>query len=161
MILPLLSPYLLLVLATAAPAADDAMISGNWIIGVIGALASGGALLVGKWQGRKEALTIKEPVPTVPTSKVSTPPTWSDHKALAERVNRTEADILRIEGELKEMRVQQTNQFQTLMAAGAEREARIGDKIEGFARAIHARVDDMMKTCQAMHSNNNPPSRRR
>jgi hypothetical protein len=54
-----------------AEAAPDAMISGNWIIGVIGALASAGALILGKYQGRKEAqessVTLKKPVPTVVT----------------------------------------------------------------------------------------------
>lgn len=153
---------LLPLLAETTAAHADPMISGEWIIKIVGAIFTGAALILGRYWGRKEAEGVKitDPVPEVPTRKVSTPPSWSDHKALADRVMRTEADILRVEGELKEMRVQQTNQFQTLMAAGADREQRIGDKIEGFARAVHARVDDMMKTCQALHSNSNPPRRR-
>lgn len=139
-------PRLALMLADASP---DPMISGNWIIAMIGAIAAGVALVVGKKQGRAEAadnnVTIKQPVPTVPMSRVTTPPTWSDHKALADRVMRTESDILRVEGELKEMRITSTQEFQALMHAGADREQRIGDKIDGFARAIHSRIDEILK----------------
>lgn len=56
-----------------AEAAPDALISGNWLLAVIGALASAGALIIGKYQGRKEAqessVTIKKPVPTVRTQE--------------------------------------------------------------------------------------------
>lgn len=38
-----------------AVTAPDPMISGNWIITLIGALVSGAALLLGKAQGKKEA----------------------------------------------------------------------------------------------------------
>jgi len=129
-----------------AETAPDPMISGNWVLAAIGALASAGALILGKIQGRKEAseTILKDPVPTVPMSKVSTPPSWDAHRALCDRVTRTESDILRVEGELKEMRIQQTQQFQTLMAAGAEREERIGHKIDGFAGAIHHRIDEIL-----------------
>jgi hypothetical protein len=132
-----------LLLADAAP---DPMISGNWIIGLIGALSTAAALILGKIQGKKEAseMTLNSPVPTVPTSKVSTPPSWDAHRALCDRVSRTESDILRVEGELKEMRIIQTQQFQTLMHAGAEREERIGHKIDGFAGAIHHRIDEIL-----------------
>jgi hypothetical protein len=43
-------------LATATATADP-LISGNWIIAAIGALASAAALVMGKMQGRKEAET--------------------------------------------------------------------------------------------------------
>ena len=121
-------------------------LGGNWLIALIGALTSAAALIIGKMQGKKEAseTTLKSPVPTVPTSKVSTPPSWDAHRALCDRVTRTESDILRVEGEMKEMRILQTQQFQTLMAAGAEREERIGQKIDGFAGAIHHRIDEIL-----------------
>jgi hypothetical protein len=51
-------------------AAPDTLISGNWIIGVIGALATAAALILGKLQGRKQGMqeatnnvTIQTPVP--------------------------------------------------------------------------------------------------
>lgn len=69
-----------------ATAAADPMVSGNWIIGVIGALASAGALILGKYQGRKEAaessVTLKKPVPTVVTRAeelFATKPDVDDH----------------------------------------------------------------------------------
>ena len=113
---------------------------------MIGAIAAGVALVIGKMQGRKEAseTILKSPVPTVPTSKVTTPPTWSDHKALVDRVNRTEADILRVESELKDMRHIEAEHFRQLMSAGEERMDRINTKIDGFARAMHARIDELL-----------------
>jgi hypothetical protein len=135
-----------LLLTTTAAAAPDAMISGDWIIKAIGAICAGAALVLGRYWGRKEAagMRLESPVPTVPTSKVSTPPSWDAHRALCDRVSRTESDILRVEGELKEMRIIQTQQFQTLMHAGAEREERIGTKIDGFAKAVHSRIDEIL-----------------
>lgn len=55
------------ILADAATK-PDAMISGEWLIAIIGALASAAALVIGKVQGRKESessrdVTIKPPVP--------------------------------------------------------------------------------------------------
>lgn len=41
-------------LAEATTTAADPMISGNWILALIGALASAGTLIYGKAQGRKE-----------------------------------------------------------------------------------------------------------
>lgn len=128
-----------LILADAAP---DPMISGSWIIAVIGAIAAGIALVVGKKQGRAEAadnnVTIKQPVPTVPMSKVPTPPTWDAHKALCDLVTA-------LEQVTKELRRDIAGQYRELMQAGAAREVNISDKLDGIARGIHARIDDLMK----------------
>lgn len=139
-------PQLTQLLADTNP---DPMISGNWIIAVIGAIAAGIALVIGKKQGRAEAednnVTIKQPVPTVPMSKVTTPPSWDAHRALCDRVLRLEEDMKTLHGEVKAVRTDQNEQFRQLMMAGAEREIRISEKIEGFARAIHNRIDEYLK----------------
>ena len=133
------------ILANANP---DTPISGNWIIAMIGALAAAAAAIMGKMQGRKQAMSarLESPVPEVPTRKVSVPPTWSDHKALLDRMNRTEADVLRVEAELKEMRTLQSAQFQAIMQAGADRQQAINDKLDGVATGIHRRIDEILTT---------------
>lgn len=132
------------VIGSAVP--QDSMISGNWIIAVIGAVAAGIALVMGKAQGRKEerSARLEPPVPEVPTRKVSTPPSWDAHRALCDRVSNIENDIEGIRREMKEDRALHGQQFRDLMLAGGEREIRITEKIEGFANAIHRRIDDVI-----------------
>jgi hypothetical protein len=115
------------------------MVSGNWIIGVIGALSTAAALILGKVQGRKEAsaMVINEPVPTVPTSKVFTPPTWDAHRALVDRVTA-------VEHITQELRRDMAVQYREIMMAGGERETRLTDKLDHIASAIHSRIDDLM-----------------
>lgn len=132
-------------LAEAANATPDTMISGNWLILVIGALFSGAALLLGKVQGKKEGLkeatnniTLQSPVPEVPTRKVSTPPSWDSHRALMDRVTALEVVT-------QELRRDAAHQYHELMTAGAAREQSISDKLDGIARGIHSRIDDLMK----------------
>lgn len=80
------------VIANVAPA--DPMISGNWIIGLIGAIAAGIALVVGKMQGRKEAesrdVKIQKPVPTIQTREE---PRWATKPELEELGERTDKQI--------------------------------------------------------------------
>jgi len=131
---------------TTAAAASDPMISGNWIIMVIGAISTGIALVIGKMQGRKEAqrTTLESPVPEVPTRKVSTPPSWDAHRALCDRVLRLEEDMKSLHQEVKKGTEAQADQFRQLMVAGADREIRISEKLEGFASAIHRRIDETL-----------------
>lgn len=81
---------MLSILADATP--PDPMISGNWIIGVIGAIAAGIALVIGKRQGRAETqenqVTLKKPIPTLTTreeSQWATMPDLDDHIARTEK----------------------------------------------------------------------------
>lgn len=128
-----------------ATAQADPMISGNWILAMIGAITTAAAAFFGKQQGKKEAARtqIESPVPEVPTRKVSTPPSYDAHRALEHRVNRLEADMQQLANEIKAIRSEQHSQFVQLMAAGAERQLAINEKIEGFANAIHRRIDDV------------------
>lgn len=135
----------LLYLAETAP---DPMISGNWIVAVIGALASAGALIVGKMQGRKEAsqTILKDPVPTVPMSKVSTPPSWDAHVALCDRMTRQEVISNELRHDLSEVRKDMAIQYRELIQSGQERERNLSDKLDGLSRSIHARIDELLKS---------------
>lgn len=128
-------------LAEVAAAADP-MISGNWIIAVIGALASALALFYGKRQGLREAtnnFTLQSPVPEVPTRKVLTPPSWDAHQALRDRVTV-------IESGLADLRRESASHYHELLKAGSERETHLSDKLDGIARGIHARIDEFLAT---------------
>ena len=140
------------IIAQAAGQADS-MVSGNWIIGVIGALASAGALILGKMQGRKEAqrTTLESPVPEIPTRKGFTPPSWDAHVALCDRVTRQEAISNEMRHDLSEVRKDMANQYRELIQAGQERERNISDKLEGVARGIHHRIDEAIN-----HKSNRP-----
>ena len=76
----------------AQAAGADPLISGQWLIGIVGAIASGAALIIGKIQGRREAqasdVTLRRPVPTIETREK---PAWalkSDLEALAAKHDR-------------------------------------------------------------------------
>jgi hypothetical protein len=131
-----------------AEANGDPMISGNWIIAVIGAVASAGALLIGKMQGRKEAtdMTLRDPVPTVPTSKVYHPPSWDMHQALTHRVIKLEDGMTRMQDELQSIRKESGLQYVSLLQAGSDRELRIGEKLDAVASEIHRRIDKVLKS---------------
>lgn len=119
------------------PAADP-MISGNWIVHVIGAIATGAALFWGKGQrdrakaAETETVIKGQPIGVV---KHQQPVTWSDHINLVRRVDR-------IDQHLDAMRKEGSEQFKDLLEAASSREARIIDKIDDVARAIHARIDN-------------------
>jgi hypothetical protein len=135
-------------IATTTTAASDPMISGNWIIAVIGALSTAAALVIGKLQGKKEAqeMTLRDPVPTVPTSKVFGPPSWDLHQALTHRVTTLENGVERVEGDLKSIRAENSLQYTSLLQAGSDREIRIGEKLDAVASSIHRRIDEVLKT---------------
>ena len=120
----------------------ETMISGDWIVtivvAVIGAVGAAIAKQRGKAEGRNERVTLDSPVPEVPTRKVLTPPSWDAHRALCDRVTK-------IEETTSELRRDLAGQYRELMQAGAAREASITDKLDGIARGIHARIDDLMK----------------
>lgn len=83
-------------LAETAAGADP-MISGNWIIGLIGALTSLATLLIGKRQGIKEAadsnVTLKKPVPTIQTREE---PAWATKPELNDFLNWTRDEFKRV-----------------------------------------------------------------
>lgn len=122
-----------------ADATVDPMISGNWIIAVIGALASALALFYGKRQGIKEAtnnITLTEPVPTISTRKVLTPPSWDQHKALSDRV-------LNLEERFTSHERLQTERFIKLMEAGENRKDAILEKFSKDLGQVYDRINQL------------------
>jgi hypothetical protein len=128
----------------------ETMVSGDWITNFVVAVvgAAGASLLAwkkGKAKGRGEKITLTDPVPTVPMSKVSTPPSWDAHKALCDRVTRQESISNELRHDLSEVRKDMAGQYRELMLAGAAREQSLSDKLDGIARGIHARIDKIIK----------------
>lgn len=115
----------------------DPQISGNWIIGVIGAVASAMALIYGKRQGLKEAtnnITLQSPMPEVPFRKVDRPVSYDQHSSLEARVGR-------IELHLDSMQRDAAAQYKQLLEAGAARESRLTETLNEGLRAVHDRLD--------------------
>lgn len=120
----------------------ETLISGEWITGlVVAVIGAVGSALVAY---RKGAASVTEtrlasPVPEVPTRKVLTPPSWDAHRALVDRVSA-------LESAYSELRRDTTHQYQELLKAGGERETHLSDKLDGIARGIHARIDEILQT---------------
>lgn len=79
-------------------AQTDPMISGNWLIGIIGALTTGAAAIIGKLMGRKEGetsreVTLKKPVPTVVTREE---PQWASRPDLEAHEERTANELKQV-----------------------------------------------------------------
>lgn len=81
------------------------MIPGEWIIGLIGAVATGIALVVGKLQGRKEAetreVTVKKPMPTV---EIREQDRWATRPELEEHKLRTDKQIKELHSRIEDDR---------------------------------------------------------
>ena len=120
-------------LAQAADTGGDHM-TGAWVTGLIVAVIT--AIFAGFKGGmaKRQSLTLEEPVPTVPTSKVYTPPTWDAHRAVCDRVSR-------LEEAFGEMRREQASQYKDMMQATNGLETRLGSKLDVIAREIHERID--------------------
>lgn len=120
-----------------ANAQADPMISGNWIIHVIGAISTAAALFWGKQQrdrakaAETETVIKGQPIGVVKHQQAVT---WADHINLVRRVDR-------IDTHLDAMRKESSEQFKDLLEAASGRESRIMDKIDDVARAIHSRID--------------------
>jgi hypothetical protein len=127
----------------------ETMVSGDWLTGLIVAVigATGSAMVAYRKGAASTAqpIALRDPVPTVPTSKVSTPPSWDAHKALCERVTRQESISNELRHDLSEVRKDMAIQYRELMRAGSERETNLSDKLDGIARGIHSRIDDLVK----------------
>jgi hypothetical protein len=124
------------------------MISGEWITGlVVAVIGAVGSAMVAYKKGAASRMTtsITDPVPEVPTRKVSTPPSWDAHRALCDRVSRVEETT-------QELRRDLAGQYRELMQAGAAREQSLSDKLDGIARGIHHRIDELMLPKTNRHS---------
>jgi hypothetical protein len=124
----------------------DFMISGNWLIGAGVALIPilGTVWIRAKKAGLSEAknnITIQTPVPTVPVSKVYSPPTFFQHTELARRVDKLEINHEELS---RELRREMGESFRRLMDVGEERKDKLMDKIDASAKGFHERVNQIV-----------------
>lgn len=112
----------------------------TFVLGVLG-------LVFGKVWGKREAqgMRIEEPVPTVPTRKVAGYVTWDSFQPIVTRMDR-------LERHLDEVRTEQSAQFKEILEAGSQRSERLSTHMDDIARAIHSRIDDMMRDAQHNHT---------
>jgi hypothetical protein len=131
---------------TVTAVAADPMISGTWIIGFMGALGTFLGIVFGHQKGKAaQAVRLESPLPEMQTRKIYSPPSYDAHLAVAARVAVLEAGLLELRREMADLRRETTAQYQTLLQAGSERELHLSDKLDGIARSIHSRIDEMMK----------------
>jgi hypothetical protein len=130
---------LLILAATAAQHAPDPQISGNWLLGVIGAIFSGAALVLGKYWGR----TAERQERTVTISGQPLQYTNVPGVASLNDITQLTARIDRIEDDVRELRTDQAAQFKDLLEAGSSRETRLMEKMDSIAREWHRRLDDL------------------
>lgn len=132
--------------AEAAAAAPDTMVSGNWILGVLGALGTLLGVVLGHAKGKaSQDVTIKDQ--PVRFTKDQRPVSYDQHSAL-------DARVARIEGHLDAMQRDAGQQYKQLLEAGAEREMRLTEFFGAGLREVHARLDALMRHLPT------PPNRR-
>lgn len=138
-------PLLITLFLATTPAGDD-QVSTKVLYGVITAIFTGMALVAGKTMGKKEAQSMRldEPVPTIPTRKVPGFVTWDHLQPLITRMDR-------LEKHLDDVRKEQSDQFKEILEAGSTRESRLTTHLDDVARAIHSRIDDMMRDANHNH----------
>lgn len=128
------------------------MISGDWMVAALIALIPviGGVWIKAKRAGAKQAgeVTLKDPLPTMPTQRVYSPPSFSQHMEVVRRVALLESDAREtreyVETQLREIRREGAEQFVKLMQAGESRKDDICNKFDTVARGFHDRVDQIM-----------------
>lgn len=114
----------------------ETMISGSWLLDAIPVLASAAAVILGRnifrAQGRKE---VQDNHVTLMGQPITV-------KMEEHFVTRREFD--RLEKVTEGLRRDLTTQYKELMHAGAAREQNLSDKLDGIARGIHARIDEIL-----------------
>ena len=144
------------------------MISGEWLISfgkmvLVAAGPAGAAWIIAFKKGKasKTSTKIEDPVPEVPVKRIYTPPTFSQHQDVVRRVAALEAEAKEtrehFEGQLRQIRSEQHEQFVKLMEAGEMRKDMIFEKIESMARGFHSRVDQIIQDSKI----SNPSPRKR
>lgn len=140
----------------ANAAQTDPLISGNWIIALIGAVAAGIALVVGKIQGRKEVesrdVTLKKPLPTLQTREE---PQWATKPELENHIERTDKQFSEI-----------WNAIQQERGVARESLSKIHSRIDfqsNATAAVQATVNEVRQTVStlldlALHRN--PPPKK-
>lgn len=110
----------------ADAAASDPMISGNWLIGIIGALSTAVAAIIGKVAGHKaeasnREVTVKKPVPTI---QVREEAQWATKPELEDHVETTREEFARV-----------WNQFGVERKIGNEESTKIHERLNKQSEA--------------------------
>jgi hypothetical protein len=145
-------------LANAAAGADP-MISGEWIIKIIGAIFTGAALILGRYWGRKEkesesSVTIKKPVPTILTRSedpFATQPDLEDH------VKWCREEFQRVWGQFGVERKMHNDEL-TQIHERINIQANVTATIKGSVEEIGKNVSQLLALALGK---NNPPTGRR
>lgn len=145
------------VAAPTPPASPDTLISGSWLIAagktIIVALGTAGAAWIvalkrGEAKGKASKVTVQDPVPEVPVRRVYSPPSFSQHMDLQRRVEKMEEVTLDLRNDfykaLEEIRKEGAKQYVEILNAGHERETRLLEKMDGIARGIHNRINELI-----------------
>ncbi len=120
---------------------NDTMISGDWMLKLIGAIFTGAALVLGRYWGKKEEankLSLPNPMPEMPFRKVERPVSFDQHNSLEQRVGRIEVHLDVIQRD-------QASQYRQIIEAGAERELRLTETLHAGLREVHGRLDELFK----------------
>jgi hypothetical protein len=136
-----------LLLATTLP--PDPMISGDWLVKIVGALFAGAALILGRYWGKREAtqqdVTLKTPVPTVNTREE---PEFVTMAIFNGHLNRIEASFTKIEEALDSergiARLANGNLHKRIDALSEKMGERLGNlegTLKGVAETTHTLLD--------------------
>ena len=147
------------VMADAAPV--DSLVSGNWIIAVIGAVASGAALFWGKSQKdeKDKAMNMKTTIEDQPVG-IRVHEDFVTHGELSEHIGRIEGDIsgimIAMEGERGIARIANGNLHKRMDSMSENLGGRMG-KIEGTVEGIKGNTDKLLDI--ALNHNPKGPTR--
>lgn len=111
------------------------MTVGAGVIAAAGVAAAG--VIAAYKKGRGDGVQLQEPVPDIPVTRKYTPPTFFQHRELEKRVDKIEIGM-------ETLRRDQADQYRRILSAGEARTDRLADKLDGMARSIHARIDNMI-----------------
>ena len=126
-------------LAETAAGADP-MISGSWLIAVLGAATTLLGIILGHSKGKaSQGVALLAPIPEIPFRKVERPVSYDQHDSLVQRVGR-------IETHLDVIQRDQANQYRTIIEVGAERELRLTETLHAGLREVHSRLDAILKS---------------
>ena len=127
-------PHYLTILSNTPPADPLATIL-PWVTTFVAMVLAA----VFKMQASKaQSLKLEEPMPTVPTRKVPGFVTWDHLQPIITRMDR-------LEKHLDDVRKEQSDQFKEILEAGSTREHRLTTHVDDVARAIHSRLDDVIR----------------